>query len=145
MARAIQIPNTLWEEMRQIVDNRLIQGSLDKPIVFALYTKEHDHHEIIEYREIPKVQVVGNYPKGEYYYKYPGIGKLDFYQPKGSGKWFSGTLVVGDGTDLDESDKRFMVSRDQMDFRIKMDRDPTGGWSYKAYCIDFPTASLDLW
>jgi len=34
--------------------------------------------------------------------------------------------------------------RDRMDFRIKMDRNPTGGWSYKAYCIDFPIVSLDL-
>ena len=144
MARAIQIPTTLWEEMRQIVNNRLIQGSLDKPIVFALYTKEHDHHEIIEYREIPTVQVVGDYPNGEYYYKYPGIVKLGFYQPKGSGKWFSGTLVVGDGADLKERDKQFMVSRDQMDFRIKMDRDAKGQLTWKAYYIDFPIVSLDM-
>ena len=120
-----------------------MQGSLDKPIVFALYTKEHNHHEIIGYREITTVKVSGDYPNGEYKYYYPGIKKQDFYLPKDTGKWFSGTLVVGDGIELDEEDKLWMI-RDNMDFRIKMGRDPTGEWSYKAYCIDFPIISLDL-
>ena len=66
-----------------------------------------------------------------------------FYPDKGEGKRFPGTLVVGDGTELDDGDKSWML-RDRMDFRIKMDRNPTGGWSYKAYCIDFPIVSLDL-
>ena len=143
MARAIQLPNTLWEEMRQIVNNRLIQGSLDKPVVFALYTKEHDHHEVIAYREIPTVKVRGKYPDGDYSYTYPGTKKMGFYPPKGAGKWFSGTLVVGGGVELEELDKKWMV-REQLDFRIKMDRDAQGQLSCKAYYIDFPVVSLDL-
>ncbi len=144
MVRTLEMPHALWKEMLNIIKDRLRKGRIDKPIVFALYSKEDNHHEIVEYREIPTVKVTGDYPDGEYDYSYPGIRDLDFYLPKGTGKWFSGTLVFGDGTDLDEQDKRMMVSRDQMDFRIKMDRDPTGEWSYKAYCIDFPAASLDL-
>jgi len=143
MARAIQMPHTLWGEMQKVVKTRLKQGSLKEPIVFALYTKEHDHHEVITYREIPTVKVIGDYPNGEYRYIYPGIKAMGFYPPKGAGKWFSGTLVVGGGVELEEEDKKWMI-RDKMDFRIKMDRDPTGEWSYKAYCIDFPAASLDL-
>ncbi len=144
MARTIKMPHTLWEEMMQVVNNRLMQGSLEKPIVFALYTKEDNHCEVISYREITTVKVKGDYPNGEYDYRYPGIKEQGFYPLKGTGKWFSGTLVVGDGIDLDEVDKKLMI-KDQMDFRIKMDRDPTGEWSCKAYCVDFPTASLDLW
>jgi len=142
-ARAIQIQTTLWEEMGQIANNRLIQGSLERPIVFALYTKEHDHHEVTTYREIPTVKVIGDYPNGEYSYIYPGIKKLDFYPPKGTGKWFSGTLVVGDGIELEEEDKKWMI-REQLDFGIEMDRDPVGKWSYKTYCVDFLIVSLDL-
>ena len=143
MTKAIQIPSSLWKEMMKLINSKLAKGKLDKPIVFALYTKEDDHHEVIDYREIPTVAVTGNYPNGEYDYKYPGIKALNFYPDKGEGKWFSGTLVVGDGTELDEGDKSWML-RDKMDFRIKMDRDPLGKWSYKAYCVDFPTVSLDL-
>lgn len=143
MARAIQMPHTLWEEIMQVVNNRLIQGSLDKPIVFALYTKEYDHHEVIAYREIPTVKVIGDYPNGEYRYIYPGIKKMGFYPPKGVGRWFSGTLVVGGGIGLEEEDKKWMI-REQLDFRIKMDRDALGQLSCKAYYIDFPVVSLDL-
>jgi hypothetical protein len=142
MAAAIQMPRKLWEEMIGIVSSRLEKGSLDKPIVFALYTKEQDHHEVIDYREIPTVEVRGKYPD-DYTYQYPGIGKMDFYSPKGTGKWFSGTLVVGDGTDLDEDDKRWMV-KEQLDFRIKMDINSQGHLSYKAYFMDFPVVSLNL-
>ncbi|MDP2931822.1 MAG: hypothetical protein Q8O05_04900 [Chloroflexota bacterium] len=76
-------------------------------------------------------------------YNYPGIGKLHFYSHKGEEKWFSGTLVVGDTTDLDDEDKSLMI-RDGMDFRIKMDKDSQGQWQYKVYCLDFVTASLSL-
>jgi len=137
------MPHTLWEEIMQVVNNRLMQRSLDKPIVFALYTNEYNHYEIIDYREITTVKVIGDYPNGDYNYYYPGIKKLDFYPRKGTGKWFSGTLVVGDGTDLDEEDKKWMI-RERLDFRIKMDRDSLGQLSWKAYYIDFPIASLDL-
>ncbi len=143
MTRAIQIPGSLWKEMMKLINGRLTKGKLDKPIVFALHTKEHDHYKIIEYREIPTVAVTGNYPNGEYDYNYRGIKALDFYPPKGEGKWFSGTLVVGDTTELDEGDKKLMI-RDKMDFRIKMDRDPQGQLSWKTYYIDFPTVLLEL-
>ena len=143
MTRAIKIPQTIWEEMMKVITNRLTKGSLDKLIVFALYTDEHDHYEIVDYREITTVVVKGDYPNGKYDYCYPGIKKQGFYPRKGTGKWFSGTLVVGDGTDLDEMDMQWMI-RDKMDFRIKMDRDPVGKWSYKTYCVDFPIISLDF-
>lgn len=143
MARAIQIPHTLWKEIMKVINNRLKKGSLDKPIVFALYTNENNHYEIIDYREITTVKVTGDYPNGEYGYKYPGIKKQGFYPPKGEGKWFSGTLVVGDTTKLDEEDKKWMI-REQLDFRIKMDRDSLEQLSWRAYYLDFPIVSLDL-
>lgn len=142
MAKAIRIPHNLWAELMRLIGNRLAAGSLDKPVVFALYTKEDDHYEVISYKEIPTVKVTGTYPSN-FNYSYPGIKALGFYPPKGTGKWFSGTLVVGDGTDLDEDDKRRMT-RDTMDFRIKMDRDYSGQLSWKAYHIDFPDAKLKL-
>ncbi len=58
-------------------------------------------------------------------------------------EWFSGTLVVGTGTELEEGDKHWMI-RDKMDFRIKMDLDSTGRLIWKAYYIDFPEVSLEL-
>jgi len=143
MAKAIQMTHILWEEMQQIVKTRLKQGSLKKPIVFALYAKEHDHHEVITYREIPTVKVIGDYPNGEYRYIYPGIKSMGFYPRKGSGKWFSGTLVVGDGVELDEEDKKWMI-REQLDFRIKMHMDSLGRLSWKAYFIDFPIVSVEF-
>jgi len=136
---SIRIPKSLWQKMEERVEEYARDNTnLWPPLVFALYSKEDNHYEIIDYREIPTVQVSGDS------YRYPGIKKLDFYPHKGTGRWFSGTLVVGDELELDNEDKSLML-RDKMDFRIKMDKDPTGGWSYKAYCIDFPTASLDLW
>lgn len=141
MTRAIKIPRTIWDEMMQAITDRLTKGSLDKPIVFALYTKEHDHHEVITYREIPTVKVIGDYPNGEYRYIYPGIKSMGFYPRKGSGGWFSGTLVVGDGTELEEEDKKWMI-REQLDFRIKLHVDPPERLSWKAYFINFPIVSV---
>ena len=143
MTRAIQIPSSLWKEMRKLINDRLTKGSIEKPIVFALYTKEDNHCEVISYREITTVKVKGGYPNGEYSYTYPGIRDQGFYPHKGEGKWFSGTLVVGDGVELDEEDKKWMI-REQLDFRIKMDIDHLGRLSWKAYYIDFPIVSLDL-
>jgi hypothetical protein len=143
MAKAIRISHTLWEELITIIDSRLTRGSLDKPIVFGLYTKEDDHYEVVSYKEIPTVRVTGTYPNGDYNYSYPGVRQLGFYPKKGTGKWFSGTLVVGDGIDLDEGDKQWMI-RDKMDFRIKIDMDSLGQLSWKAYHMDFPAASLEL-
>jgi len=142
MARAIQMPKALWEEMMRIINDRLLKRSLEKPLVFALYTEEHDHQKVIDYREISTVKVKGRYPD-DFTYTYPGVKEKGFYPPKGAGKWFSGTLVVGDGTDLDEDDKKWMI-REQMDFRIKMDKDSQGQLCYKAYYIDFPVVPLDL-
>jgi len=143
MTRAIKIPRTIWDEMMQAITDRLTKGSLDKPIVFALYTKEHDHHEVITYREIPTVKVIGDYPNGEYRYIYPGIKSMGFYPRKGSGKWFSGTMVVGDGTELEEEDKKWMI-REQLDFRIKLHVDPPERLSWKAYFINFPIVSVEF-
>lgn len=143
MAKAIQMPHMLWEEMRQIVMTRLKGGSLRKPIVFALYTDEHDHHKVISYREITTVKVIGDYQKGKYDYCYSGIKNQDFYPHKGTGKWFSGTLVVGDGTELEEGDKQWIFG-DKMDFRIKMEMDPVARLAGKAYFIDFPVVPVDL-
>ena len=136
---SIRIPKSLWQKMEERVEEYARDNTnlFWPPLVFALYSKEDNHYEIISYREIPTVQVSGDI------YKYPGIKKLGFYPRKGTGKWFSGTLVVGSGIDLDEEDKKWMI-RDQMDFRIKMDRDPLGQLSWKAYYIDFPLVSLDL-
>ena len=136
---SIRIPKTLWQKMKERREEYARKNpSLWPPLVFALYGKEDNHYEIIDYREAPVQK------KGDDDYTCRGMKDQDFYPPKGTGKWFSGTLVVCDGIELDEEDKLWMI-RDKMDFRIKMDKDPTGGWSYKAYCIDFPTASLDLW
>jgi hypothetical protein len=143
MIKVIQMPLILWEEMQQIVKTRLKQGSLKKPIVFALYTDEHDHHKVIAYREIPTVKVIGDYPNGEYRYVYPGIKSKGFYPRKGSGKWFSGTLVVGDGTALEDEDKKWMI-REQLDFRIKMQLDSPERLSWKAYFIDFPIVPVEF-
>ena len=107
------------------------------PLVFALYSKEDNHYEIIDYKIAP-VQT-----KGDNDYTCPGMRKQGFYPPQNTGKWFSGTLVVGDTTKLDEGDKFWMI-RDRMDFRIKMDKDSSGKWSYKAYCLDFPVASVSF-
>ena len=132
------MPKGLWQGILKRAEEYQQQNSnLWPPLVFALYGKEDNHYEIVDYREITTVQVKGDN------YTYPGIKKLDFYPQKGAGKWFAGTLVVGDSTELDKGDKVWML-RDKMDFRIKMDRDPLGQWAYKAYYIDFLTASLDL-
>jgi hypothetical protein len=143
MASAIQISRVLWEKMQEIIETTLKQGDLKKPIVFALYTQEHNHCEVIDFKEIPTVKVIGDYSSGEYRYIYPGIKAMGFYPPKGAGKWFSGTLVVGDSVELEEEDKKWMI-REQLDFRIKMDRNNVGEWSCKTYFVDFPAVSLDL-
>ena len=119
----------------------MIEKIPDKPIVFAMYTEEHDHSRIIEYKEIPTVRVKGDYPNGEYEYSYRGIRNLGFYPAKGTGKWFSGTLVIGDGIELDDDDKRWMI-RDQMDFRIKVDKDTKGKLTWKAYSMSFSSVPL---
>jgi len=108
-----------------------------------LYTPEDNHSRIISYREIPTVKVKGEYPNGDYEYNYPGIKDLGFYPPKGTGEWFSGMLVAGDGVDLGDLDKKWMV-REQVDFRIKLDRDHNGNFYWKAYFLDFPEVQMNF-
>ena len=139
----IRIPKHILNQLETVIEERVKTGKLEKPIVFALYTTVHDHSKVIDYKEIPTVQITGNYPDGDYDYKYPGISKLDFYPSKSTGRWFSGTLVVGDGTDLSESDIKWMM-RDEMYFRIKVDKDRAGKLQWKAYNLDYPEVSLDL-
>ena len=139
----VTIPKSLWNTIIAVVEKQLSIEALKKPIVFALYTPEDSHYEVIDYREIPTVKVKGEYPDGDYEYTYPGISKRGFYPPKGTGRWFSGTLVVGDGTDLDASDKEWMV-KEQLYFRIKMVGADNGKLQWKIYCIDFPSVSLNL-
>ena len=138
---SIRMPKVLWQKMEERVEEYARKNpSLWPPLVFALYGEEGNHYEIIDYREIITIKVRGDRDDG---YTYPGIKDQGFYPPKGIGKWFSGTLVVGDSTDLDEGDKKWMI-RDKMDFRIKMDRDSLGRLSWKAYYVDFPIAPLEL-
>jgi hypothetical protein len=143
--RALQMPKEIWNQMIEIARDKIEKGTLDKPIVFALYTQEKDHSVVIGYREITTVELIraSEYSNGNYNYKYPGIKKLGFYPPSGTGKWFSGTLVIGDGIELDPEDQKWMV-KDQMDFRIKLEIDQLGKVSYKTYCVDFPAISLEL-
>ena len=139
------MPREIWNQMIETAKEKKEKGPLGKPIVFALYTQESDHSAVIDYREITTVELIraSEYPNGNYNYKYPGIKKLGFYPPSGTGKWFSGTLVIGDGIELETEDQKWMV-KDQMDFRIKLEIDQLGQLSYKTYCIDFPVVPLEL-
>ena len=117
---SIRIPKVLWQKMEEGVEEYARKNpSLWPPLVFALYGKEDNHYEIIAYREAPVQK------KGDDDYSCRGMQRLGFYPDKGEGKWFSGTLVVGDGTELDDGDKFWML-RDKMDFRIKMKKNPVG-------------------
>jgi len=139
----VTMSKSLWDELMDIVQKRLSVGKLQKPIVFALYTPEDNHYLVIGYREIPTVKITGNYPNGKYDYSYPGIKKEGFYPPKRGGRWFSGTLVVGDGTDLDTSDREWIV-KEELYFRIKIVDKGNGDLQRKTYCIDFPEVLLNL-
>jgi hypothetical protein len=139
----IKIPRFIFNDIETIISQRVNAGKLDKPIVFALYTTVNDHSEVTDYKEIPTVKVTGDYPYGDYDYKYPGISELHFYPKKSSGKWFSGTIVFGDGTTIDESDKKWML-RDEMYFRIKGIVDDKGKIHWKAYYLDYPEVAIDF-
>lgn len=138
----IEISKAIWEEIQANVRTRL-RTRLTKPIVFALYTLENNHRKVTGYREIPTVRVSGSYPDGDFEYTYPGIKAMGFYPPKGTGRWFSGTLVFGAGIDLNEKDKKWMI-REQLYFRIKIDTNNKGEWEQRAYCVDFPIAAVEL-
>jgi hypothetical protein len=65
-------------------------------------------------------------------------------EAKGSGKWFSGSAVFGDGVDLGDEDRRWIV-REQLYFRIKMDTDPvTGQLISNSFLLDFPKVNLNI-
>jgi hypothetical protein len=141
MAKDIRIPLVLWDRMMQIRDNKLKQGDLKKPIVFALYSGEKNHFEVNEFKEIEAVTLSGRYPDGQYTYEYPGVKSKALAPPDGSGKCLSGTLVIGDGLDIGDRDEKRMIRGNQF-FRIKMDRDPGGEWESSACYIQFAEASL---
>ena len=138
----IRIQESLWNDLIGLVQKRWT-SPLEKPILFALYTPEDDHTRIISYREITTVKVRGDYPDGDYEYTYPGIKALGFYPPKGTGKWFSGMLVAGDGIELSDIDKKWMV-REQVYFRIKLDKKPEGILHWKICFLDFPEVPLNF-
>ncbi len=62
---------------------------------------------------------------------------------KGTEKWFSGMLVAGDRTELDDHDKKWMV-REQVYFRIKLNKKREGNFEWKAYWLDFPEVHIDF-
>ena len=138
----IHIQKSLWDDMIDIIQKRWTLP-LNKPVLFALYTPEGDHLKIISCREITTVKVRGEYPNGEYEYTYLGIKALGFYPPKGMGKWFSGMLVAGDGVDLSDLDKTWMV-REQVYFRIKLDKKHDGTLHWKTYFLDFPEVQMNF-
>ncbi len=104
-------------------------------LVFACFSKRRTHWDIVEVRQLPiEVKEVEN----GFTYKYPGIKKLGFYPPRSSPKRFCGTFVIGDigdSVDLSLGDAYWM-GREQVDFRIKMNKDDAGKLIYKAWAFD---------
>ena len=101
-------------------------------LVFACFSKRRTHWDIIELRKLPiEVEEVEN----GFTYKYPGIKRLGFYPERSSPKRFCGTFVIGDGVDL-SLDDAYWMGREQVDFRMKMDRDDAGEFVYKAWAFD---------
>lgn len=138
----VSIPRVIWNDMVNEVKKRRTTQPTDKPIVFALYTREDDHLEVIERREM-QVKVSGNYASGDFTYKHPGAKRDGFYPPSGTGRWFSGTWVFGDGLELDDDDRRWMI-RDQMAFRVKVALDSRGEMQSKAHVLSFVESSIKL-
>ena len=142
MASQVEISRELWQKIIQKI-TALAPAKSPTPIVFALYGEESDHLNIIDYRHIEKVKETSTG------YSYPGIKKLGFYPPRGTGKWFSGTLVVGIGFEFDNSitsgSDRYWMIRDKMDFRIMMDRpSPHAAWEQKVYILEINERELKL-
>jgi hypothetical protein len=104
----------------------------DKFLVFACFSKRRTHWDILEVRKLPiKLIKVGS----GFSYIYPGIKKLGFYPERNSSKRFCGTFVIGDGVELSLGDAYWM-GREQLDFRIKMERDDAGQLIYEAWAFD---------
>ena len=117
---------------------RLLVTGTVPPIVYALYTSEVDHFTVVEAIQIERVKKDA---KGGY--TYPGISKLGYYPKRGNGRWFSGTLVIGDGLDLEQDDKSWMI-RDEMFFRIKAHKDSSGFWDLRTYVVEVSPTQLNL-
>lgn len=131
MNDSVRIPDAVWKQMIATVESWLAQGPLKQPIAFALYTKEDDRSHVLRCRELP-LKLNGSYPNGEHSYTWPGITKAGFYAKKGSGEWFEGTWIFGDGLNLDTNDIRWM-GREETPVRVKVDRDASGRYEWKAY------------
>ena len=132
MTDSIRIPERVWQEMIDAVEARLAHGPLAKPIAFALYMKEDDRNQVLRCRELPLQLSRGVYPEGDFSYTWPGTRNAGFYVKKGSGEWFEGTWIFGDGLDLDADDTRWM-GKEETPVRIKVDRDASGRHKWKAY------------
>jgi len=129
MEASINISEKDWEFLK--VEASKFKAS-DRFLVFACYSKRRTHWDIVEVKQLPiKVEEV----EGGHTYRYPGIKKLGFYPPRNSPKRFCGTLVVGDTVELGLSEA-YCMGREQVDFRIKMDKDDTGKLAYKAWAYD---------
>ena len=129
MEAVIRIPEKDW---RFLQDAASKFRASDIFLVFACFSKRRTHWDIVEVRQLPiEVKEV----EDGFTYKYPRIKELGFYPPPSSPKRFCGTFVMGDGMDLSLGDAYWM-GREQVDFRIKMDRDDTGKLAYKAWAFD---------
>ncbi|MCX8189570.1 MAG: hypothetical protein N3F64_07635 [Nitrososphaeria archaeon] len=135
MEKIIWISKDDWNNIVERALNHLRSKTIDKPLVFALYSKRGTHWNIVGVKEIPTVTPKGKDAKGFFIYIYPGIKSKGFYPSSSSPERFCGTLVVGDKLELSLTDAYWMA-RDSMDFRIKMDKDSIGKLVYKVWIVD---------
>ncbi|MEM3873193.1 MAG: hypothetical protein QXE05_11600 [Nitrososphaeria archaeon] len=135
MKKIISIPKAYWNNIIEKALKYLQSKAVDKPLVFALYSKRGTRWNVVNVKEIPTVTSKGKDEKDFFIYIYPGIKSKGFYPPQGHPERFCGTLVVGDKIELSLTDAYWMA-RDRMDFRIKMDKDSTGKLVYKAWIVD---------
>lgn len=120
------------EEVWKFLQNEASKPRAGKFLVFACFSKRRTHWDILEVKPLP---IQEKEVKNGFTYTYPGIKALGFYHPQSSPKRFCGTFVIGDGVELSMGDAYWM-GREQIDFRIKMDRDNTGKLKYKAWAFD---------
>ncbi len=134
----LRIDRVVWDQVLTHL-SKLPPGALSwPPVVFAMYGDEADHLHIISCREITTVKA-----KGDRGYRYPGIKDCGFYPERGTGIWFTGTLVAGDGLELNHDDRHWMI-RDEMDFRVKLDRSGEREWDWRAYVVEVNETTLHL-
>jgi len=95
--------------------------------------KEENRSEVLRCRELDKLRLSrGTYPDGDFTYTWPGARADGFYVKKGSGEWFEGTWIFGDGLDLDKDDIRWM-DKEETPVRAKVVRDDHGNYNWRAY------------